>query len=167
MDPLVIGIITGAFGTAGWCKVKSFSGSTEHFLPLKDAMIRRRDMEERRITVEEVKISGKSVLMKFEGVGTPEEARKLTGSELLVDRSRAQKLADGEHYIGDLCKCSLYYQEERVGQVVGMIEGGAYFLLEVRKDDGKSLLVPYVGKFIGTVDVKNFRIELTEGFLLS
>ncbi|RPJ08218.1 MAG: 16S rRNA processing protein RimM [Spirochaetaceae bacterium] len=166
MGVLAIGIVTVPFGVAGWCKVKSFSGETGHFLGLKEVCIRFGGSD-RNLAVEEVKASGSLVLVKFAGINTPEEARKLSGAELLVERAFGQKLEHGEYYINDLCMCALFCHNERVGQVTGMIEGGPALLLEVRKDDGTTVLIPFIGKFIGGVDLPNLRIELTEDFLLS
>ena len=146
--------------------MKSLSGETGHFLRLKEVSLRS-ETTEVNLKVEESKISGNFVLMKFAGINSPEEVRSLSGARLSVERAFAQQLKSGEYYISDLCKCTLFCHNARVGRVTATIEGGSALLLEVSKDDGSTVLIPFIGKFIGGVDLSSYRIELTEDFLLS
>jgi 16S rRNA processing protein RimM len=161
MERLAVGAVRAAHGTAGEVRVKSFSGETNHLLSLAEVTLRRGGVE-RTIAVEASRPASHDVLVKFAGVDSREAAQALAGWELLVDRSRAAPLAEGEHYAVDLCRCGVFFGAERVGEVAGICETGHAQLLEVRTVDGRTVMVPFTDHFVGEVDVAAGRVELRD-----
>lgn len=175
MDLLVTGIVRSAHGLDGFVKVESTSGEIEHFAGLSDVVLRTGNDErtEKRYEIETIEGSVQCLLVKFRGIDTPEQAKKLAGAEILVPRDKACPLSEGEYYVKDLCQCVLVYKGTTVGTITGVTEGGAGDLLEVALTEGLSLdtskrtcLVPLRKEFVGKIDIKAGTVELMHRWIL-
>lgn len=175
-NTFVIGIIVSSHGLKGMMKVKSLSGETEHFHNLKSVTLASAGRS-LLMNVEEVKNFGSDmntakafVLMKFEGISSPEEGRRYAGWEILVDRSDGAPLHGGEYYIDDLQGCALIMNGEVKGTVDAVYSSAPADLLEVRCGESgggaRRVLVPFIEKFIGRVDVEKRTIELKQEWIL-
>jgi 16S rRNA processing protein RimM len=162
-DLLVTGVVRGSHGVDGSLKIASLSGEFDHFRSLKEVTLRRGD-ERRVLKVESVRIIAKAVLVRMSGIGTPEEARKYTNWEVLVPRSEAATLSQGEYYVCDLIGCRITHRGEPVGEVVGHLETGTGDLLEVGMQDGVKRFVPFRNEFFGEVDIARKEIPVNDGF---
>jgi 16S rRNA processing protein RimM len=165
MDRLAVGTIGGAHGLSGAVKVRSLSGETDHFFALERVFVKSGGGFE-TYQVEGVKPYRQGVLLKLEGVDTPERGDKLRGAEIWVDRSEASALSEGEYYLADLCRCRVYQGGREIGRVVSVCEGANTDLLEVELSPGQRIIVPFSGPFVGAVDVGEGSIHLTEEFEL-
>ncbi|MFP4211640.1 MAG: 16S rRNA processing protein RimM, partial [Alkalispirochaeta sp.] len=70
-----------------------------------------------------------------------------------------------EYYLSELVGSTLTCDGEPVGVVEAVVEGGQAPLLEVRQQQGL-VYVPFMERFIGTVDVATRTIEVTERWVL-
>lgn len=166
MDKIAIGKVRTSTGVRGYLKVLSFSGEVVHFKKLKGQLVEARlKSRMKNLKVEDVKMSGSNLTIKVEGIDNPEEAKKLSGWELFVEREKAAKLNKDEYYLVDLCKCSIVMDGKVIGDVKSVSENGVSDLLEV-EFDGKVRLIPFLSQFIGKVDLKKETIELKEGWFL-
>lgn len=161
MEMLAVGVVTATHGLKGEVTVRSFSGRIDHLGRLRSVLLRR-GTEERRVTVQAVRAKPPHAVMKLVGVDSPEKARELRGFEIWVPRAEAAPLEGGEFYAVDLCRCSLYFGAERLGQVRAVVDAGQAQMLEVEHPAGKVFLVPFTGHFVGEVDVAGGRIELRD-----
>lgn len=164
---LATGVLKSSHGINGEIKVHAYSEEYSHFSHLKDVLLRNKDGREQKKTIEGFRVVGKELLVKFEGVANPEEARALTGWELWIPRSAAAKLRKGEVYVADLCRCSLIVNGEVVAKVVSAFDGPQALLLEVETGDSKRYLVPYMAQYLGKVDLEAGTIELLAPWLLT
>lgn len=157
MQKLVIGIIRGTHGLSGKFKVESTSGECEHFFELQEVTLKI-GTTEKTYKIESVEGNVNSLIMKLSGINTPEDAKKLSGSEILVTRDKACPLNEGEFYVEDLKQCKLVYlpNEKKPAKISGLaentesaiiagtitdvLEGGAGKLLEVELSE--SLKIP-------------------------
>jgi 16S rRNA processing protein RimM len=178
-DHLVIGILQAPYGLKGELKVRSLSGETDHFFRLEGRSVALRPVVDGRPgaviqerAVESVRVVEPHLLVKFAGFDSPEKARALTGCELLVPRSQASGLDDGEYYVADLVGCGLVYKGAVLGTVKSVWESGAHEMLEVRIDDPgaekgwRVAQVPFREPFIGAVDVQARSVELLVDWIL-
>ena len=96
MDRLAIGLIRTSHGLKGNLKVKSLSGEVDHFFRIKKVYILKK---ERFIpfTVQSVRKLSSCILMKLEGIDTPEVARDYRGLEIWASRQDACPLKEGEY----------------------------------------------------------------------
>ena len=164
MEKLAVGIVRTSHGVQGYVKVKSFSGETAHFSSMREVLLVK-DNREKVYRIEAVKTVHEGVLIKFEGVNTPEAGKLLSGSEIWAPRNLSAPLEDGEFYAADVQGCHLIYLGEDVGVVKSIIENGATDLLEI-KVEGGTRIVPLTEQFIGTIDVQDKTIELKDDWVL-
>lgn len=181
MELLATGRIRGSFGVEGFVKVESFSGEYGHFLNFGTVFLRipekkiEKSIKTGWFTVEKVTVRSTDALLKLKGVDTPEVAKFLTGSEVLIPRDKAAALKKGEVYVSDLCNCYLVCEGTRMGKITSVAEGGGGYLLEILKEKtGKApeaaaasvFYVPFNKEFIGTIDIKAGTVELMHRWIL-
>ncbi len=164
MERLVVGIVRTSHGIKGYVKVMSLSGEYRHFLNMKEVCLVK-DNVEKDYRIEEVKPASKDVLIKFEGIDTPEDGKRLAGAEIWVEREHAAPLDTGEFYVSDIVGCSLMFNGEKVGSVISVIGNGISDLLEVRSENGIRI-VPLTEQFVGVIDVDKGVIELKDDWVL-
>lgn len=165
-ERFIAGITGRPFGVKGFIKVKSLSGEVEHLLSLKTVCLKQGE-KERIFTVEETGLAQPAVLMKFAGIESPEEAKTLSGAELLVDREQAAPLRQGEFYIEDLKGLEVADGSgERLGRVRDVLEGGGGFLVELERPSGECRLIPFRDEFFGEIDPQNGRAILHARWIL-
>jgi len=176
VERLVTGFVRSSHGVDGFVKVESTSGEAGHFAGLSEVQLRfgGANGTESRFEIEAVEGSAHCLLIKFRGVDTLEQAKKLAGAEILVPRDKACPLEEGEYYVCDLCQCVLVYEGSPIGTIIGVTEGGAGDLLEVALTESKGLdlskpqicLVPLRKEFVGEIDIKAKTVELMHRWIL-
>ncbi|WP_234697146.1 ribosome maturation factor RimM [Nitrosophilus alvini] len=108
-------------------------------------------------------------VVKFEGVDTPEDAKRLTNLLLSTTEEQTRKncqLDEGEFFWFDIIGCEVFENGVRLGKVkdIHRFPGGDY--LEIKTDDAlvekghpKSFLVPFLDRYIKDVNISEERIE--------
>ncbi len=165
MERLAVGIIRTSHGVHGYVKVKSFSGETAHFSEMQEVLLIKNNRE-KAYRIEAVKSFHDGVLIKFEGVDTPEAGKLLSGYEIWAERDDSAPLKEGEYYAADVVGCHLFFQGRDVGVIKSIIENGATDLLEAKVEEG-TRIVPLTEQFIGEIDIENKTIELKDDWVLS
>lgn len=163
---LAIGRIRTSHGVRGHFKVESYSGETDHFTRLRQVLLSDGQHSE-SFAVESVRATGGHLLLKLEGVDSPEAARLFSGWEILVGRRNAAPLGNEEYYFGDLCKCHVVKEGRRLGRILSVCEGGGGELLEVQVPSGERFFVPFRKEFVGKVDIENRVVEVEADWLLT
>lgn len=169
MDFMVTGTIRSSHGLDGFVKVESASGEVDHFAGLSTVYLRERGSTEnlgRPYEIEAAEGSSALLLLKFRGIDTAEQAKRLAGAQILVPRDMACPLDEGEYYVSDLCQCVLVYDGMTMGKIIDVVEGGAGDLLEVALTDGEHRLVPLRKEFIGKIDIQAGTVELMHRWIL-
>ena len=159
-----VGRIHSSHGLKGEVSITSYSGVTEHFAGMEKITAVSGERS-RELTVESVRGGAKKLIAKFASVDTVDEAKKLAGWELWVDRDDAVPLGPEEYYTADVVGCEVLYRDEKIGTVEYVGEGTQGSLLGVETDKGIRL-VPFLHIFIGTVDVEAGKIELLVDWIL-
>ncbi len=167
MELIAIGTIRTAWGLKGWLKLKSLSGEWAHFSNLGSVMLKSRNRDrQREYHVEDFRMHQGSGLIKLTGVDSPEAGKTLAGYEILVTRNLGAALNDNEWYLRDLVGLSLLDEKGlTLGKIIGIVES-ADDLLEVRKANGKSFLIPFRSRFVGEPDIEKGTITLTAQWLM-
>ena len=156
-------------GVDGSLKLHSYSGEYAHLKKLTTALLApagdRSQAKVMRIKSSQAGDWGMSMI--FEGHETPEKAKALTGLEILLPRDLVSPLKRNEYYIHDLVGMKLLLAGKIAGVLVGVLDGGADPLLEIKPAaGGANVLVPFRSEFIGAVDCEAGSIELLAGWLL-
>jgi 16S rRNA processing protein RimM len=149
-----------ARGNKGELAAVPFTSRHEGF---KSVIVNQVPME-----VEHSWMHGDHVIFKFKGVDTISDAEKLRGAEVLIPIGERAEIPEGEYYQSDLVGCEVIGHD---GQPLGVVEGwqetGGTPLVEVKKTDGKELLIPFAKSIFTKIDLNQRRIEvnLPEGLL--
>lgn len=120
----------------------------------------------RTLVVEHARLHRDRFLVKFEGVGSREEAEAIRGT-LFIPAGAARELADGEFWEHDVIGCEVVLSDgTSLGTVAAVVPGPAQDLLEVDTRKGPRL-VPFVGDLVERVDPSARRVVVDppEGLL--
>ena len=157
---VVLGRISGLFGVRGWIKIHSFTDPREAILKYPDWRIESGG-EWKSIGFAEGRPHGKTVVARFEGTETREEAAQFVGATIGVPRASLPTTGMDEYYWTDLEGLRV---RDRDGTVIGtvayLLETGANDVLVVR-DGEREILVPFVtGDVIKQVDLADGVIDV-------
>ena len=102
-----------------------------------------------------VGLIGDRPVIRFEGVGTPEEAARMTNRELAVMKDQLVTLPEGEFFVFDLVGCEVIEQAsgQQIGKVVDVESYPAHDVYVVQTAEDKQLQVPAVSEFVKDIDV--------------
>lgn len=94
-ERFVSAVVLAPFALEGFVRLRSLSGETGHLSRLSSAVLRGRTGE-RVYKIEAARTiegSPRDILVKFKDIDTPEAAKALSGSEILLSRREAAPLA--------------------------------------------------------------------------
>jgi 16S rRNA processing protein RimM len=177
VEQFVAGVVGAPFGLKGFVKVRSLSGEIDHLLKLQSVTLRQ-GATERIWEIEESAAVFPAAALKFKDIDNPEDAKILSGAELIVSREQASPLKKGEYYIEDLRGLEVLAPSEGIeapggaqspeilGHIADIIEGGGGNLAEVELLTGETRLVPFRDEFFGEVNLKTRKIALLNRWIL-
>ncbi len=155
---LQAGKIVGTHGVRGemrvqpWCDGPEFLAGFKKLYTDKDG--------DCKLTVK-VRTHGNICLMKADGIDSIEEAEKLRGTVLYIDRVDC-KLPKGSYFIEDIigCKAVDDNTKEELGTVSDVSSTGANDVWHIKRD-GKEYLIPNVPVFVKSVDIEAGIVYIT------
>lgn len=158
MDIFRVAQILRPHGIKGEVKVYPLTDDLSRFKKLREAFIER-NWQYEPVAVEGSKRAAEAVVLKIEGIDTPEQAEKLRGLYICVDRQHAVKLPEGTYFVSDMIGCSAETTEgEKLGSITDVFETNANDVYEIRGK--RKLLIPALKKLLVRVDIENKRIVL-------
>jgi 16S rRNA processing protein RimM len=104
-------------------------------------------------------------ILRLAGCASRSDAEALRGSDLLVPRSQAPELEEGEWWPEQLEGCTVHDGEREVGIVRELRALPSCEVLHVARDGRDELLVPLIRDAVRTVDVDARRIDVDLAFL--
>ncbi len=154
-DYLVIGRVTGAWGTKGELKVQVLTDFAQRFSPGADVFI-----QGQRFAIEGSHQQGKSWVIKLSSIDDVEAAAALRGRELEVPRESGFRLPPGQYYWFQIVGLQVYTtQGEHVGEVVQVLPNPANDCYLVRGQRGE-VLVPAVEDVVISIDLDNGKLVI-------
>lgn len=153
-----VGQIVNTFGVKGMLKVKPFTDDVNRFEELKKVYICKKEKLE-EVEIEEVKYHKDMVLLKVKGIEDMNEAEKVKGLYLKIDRKNAKKLPKDTYFIADLLGLEVYSDTgELLGKVDDIFRTGANDVYVVKNENGKQLLLPGIPDVIKEIDLEKEKI---------
>lgn len=153
-----VGQIVNTFGVKGMLKVKPFTDDVERFEELKKVYICKKEKLE-EVEIEEVKYHKDMVLLKVKGIDDMNDAEKVKGLYLKIDRKNAKKLPKDTYFIADLLGLEVYSDENKfLGKVEDIFKTGANDVYVVKDEKGKQLLLPGIPDVIKEIDLEKEKI---------
>ena len=149
---MVLGRVAGLYGVKGWIKVHSYTEPREAILDYKDWLLLRKH-DQQTVRLAEGKRHGKTIIARFDGVDTRDDAASYVGDDIAVPRERLPDTAQDEFYWADLEGLQVVHSDGRIlGRVAYLLATGANDVLVVEGD--QEILIPFVrGRFIKDVDL--------------
>ena len=99
-----------------------------------------------------------TAVLKLEGINTIEDAEKLVGKVIHVEKSDLNELGEDEYYWFDLIGLKTYTESgEYIGKVNDLIDRSLQSLLIVANED-KEYLIPLTEPIVKKVDIKQSKI---------
>ncbi|MCI0653535.1 MAG: ribosome maturation factor RimM [Methylococcaceae bacterium] len=157
-DPgIKLGVISGVYGIKGWIKVYSYTNPRDNILRFPSWLLGS-DAELKRFSVEEGLWHGKTAVAKLAGIETRDEATRLVGRGIFIERAALPELPESEYYWADLVGLDVFTEAGvSLGLVEDLIETGANDVLVVQGD--RERLIPFVQKeIVKSVDLDRRRM---------
>lgn len=151
---LILGRTLKAWGLRGEVKAFATCDSEELVRRLKGVYLKGHEGLSHYHPLERVRSQGPFLFLKFRGVESPQEARKLVGFEISVPREEAPPLPPGSYYYYDIIGLTVVSEQgEKWGEVVDIIPTPANDVYVVKGKKGEWLL-PAVREILLKVDVE-------------
>lgn len=166
-DKFQVGAIASVHGIKGEVKVFPTTDEPAKFKKLKSVILKT-EREEREIALQSARFFKNMVIVKFQGIESPEEAQKYRGATLWITREQAVPLQENEYYRADLIGlCVVTEEGEELGILTDVLETGANDVYEVRLPDKKTALLPAIRDCVKEVDLEKgyIKVHVMEGLL--
>ncbi|MFK8080315.1 MAG: ribosome maturation factor RimM [Granulosicoccus sp.] len=133
-----LGHITGVSGLKGWVKVHSDTNPRENIYSYTQWWLEQSG-DWRQISIVEGRPQGKTIVVRIDGISSPEQASELIGARIAVDRHLMPDLSKGEYYWTDLIGMQVRTSDElSIGTVSRLFETGANDVMVVKDEREQS-----------------------------
>ena len=157
MEKIKLGKIVNAVGLKGEVKVYNYSDSEEVYERTPEIYA-----GDRLLKVQNVRIQKNMVILKLSGIDDRNAAEAAKGTELFITEADLPELPEGQFYIRDLIGMEVEEQGGSFhGVVTDVLQNTAQDIFEVKRDDGKTVLIPKVDAFVQKIDGKERLITVT------
>ncbi len=154
---ICVGIISGAFGTRGEVRLKSFTANAEDIASYGPLLS---EDGQHSFDVALIGEAKGGFTARITGVLTKEQADALRGTRLYAPREALPNLPDDEYYHADLIGLKVFDTGgKQLGQVKTVLNHGAGDILEIQiPSSADSVLLPFTLSAVPTVDLRSGRI---------
>jgi 16S rRNA processing protein RimM len=156
-DHILIGRVVGAHGIRGSIKIRSFAESLSVYETQKGLRVVPPGGAMHTMTVQWVRPHGRLLLMKLEAVTDRDQAERLIGSALFVDKSALPTLGEDTYYWFDLVGLRVY---DATGVMLGRLDriiptpGDDIYVVKGKQGGQPTeMLLPAVGDVILKIDL--------------
>lgn len=155
---LETGKIVGTHGIKGMVRIQPWSDSGEFLTRFKAFYLDENGNS--RLEVIKIQPHGGVVLAGFKGIETIEQAEKLRGSTLYIDRADAG-LPDGRYFVEDIIGCGVFDADSgrKYGEISDVSKTGANDVWHILSD-GREYLLPAIDEVVISVTPEHERIEI-------
>ena len=151
---MIIGKVGAVHGIHGELRIIPLTDFIERFETMTEVMV-----GDELLHIESCRYHKQDVLMKFREYPVREDAMRLTGRLLTVDRSEAAPLDDGEFYTFDIIGLTVYDVEgTELGTVENVLRTGSNDVYQTRLIAGGELLIPALKAVVKEIDIKGGRM---------
>ncbi len=155
---LETGKIVGTHGVRGMVRVQPWCDNSEFLTGFK--FVYTDDEGKNKLKILSAKPHGNVVLMTVDGVNSIEEAERLRGKVIFINRKDV-KLPEGRYFISDILNSTVLDADsgEVLGELTDVSETGANDVWHIVKD-GKEYLVPAIADVIVDVNVEESKVVI-------
>ncbi|WP_425807256.1 ribosome maturation factor RimM [Desulfitobacterium sp. Sab5] len=164
MNEVLIGEVIKPHGVQGEFKVYPITENPQRFKKLKKVILEHNEMIQ-AFNILKARVQPDGVYLTLEGIATREEAEKLRGFSVKIDRADVPPLKEGWYYF-ELEGMQVFDGEECLGILTQVLETGANDVYLVKGERGE-ICIPALKSVVKKVDVPGRRmdVELPPGLL--
>jgi 16S rRNA processing protein RimM len=156
---VLLGVVIGAQGLKGEVKVKTFTATPQALAAY--GPLHGKDGREIRVTV--LRETKDGAVVQIHGVDDRSAAEALKGTELFISRDALPAPDADEFYHADLIGLRAEDPEGRsLGTVRAIHNFGASDVIELVRDDGDDVFLPFTRAVAREIDLKGGRIVIAE-----
>ncbi|HUO84069.1 MAG TPA: tRNA (guanosine(37)-N1)-methyltransferase TrmD, partial [Thermoanaerobaculia bacterium] len=155
-DLIALGIIRRPHGVRGEASVEPWTDDPARLSEVDQVILVSPD-EARRIParIETARSHQDRVLVRFDGIASPEKIRELQNWTIEIPEQDARPLDADEYFMHQLVGLSVVDpKREPIGEVAGMEAGGGGWLLSVRTPDGTLFDLPFARALCREIDLE-------------
>lgn len=158
---IAVGVIRKPHGIRGEASVELWTDSVERLQELTDVeLVSPDETSTRPARIEAVRGHLDRALVKFEGLGSPEELRDIQNWTIEIPEEDARQLEEDEYFLHDLAGLTVVDGEGKtLGTVKEAQEGGGGVLLSV-EGPGGTFDVPFASEICTSIDLEAKRITV-------
>lgn len=158
---LLAAVVLKPHGVRGEVLVESYLEGNISFTDIREIILRPPKASPEKLKLLSARISAKGWLLKIEGIESREEAEKMRGAEIEIERSLLPATEEGEYYRHDLIGSEVVtVQGESVGVVKGVFPRAPQDLLVVLSGKGEEKLIPAVAPIIVEINLEAGKIVI-------
>ena len=149
--------IGAAHGLKGGVRLRSFTQEPSDFSAYGEL---ETEDGSRKLKVKNARFAKDHFIAKFDGVDDRDAAEALCNVTLYVAREKLPEVAqDGTFYHADLVGLAAVTRDKSAfGEVIAVQNFGAGDILEIRREDGSTLLLPFTEDAVPEIDIAGGRI---------
>lgn len=159
---LILGRVIKSHGLRGEVKVACFADSWAPFRTLRRLWLGPTEGPFKPFMLEGGREGDRAVVLKLQGVETPEAAAGLVGYEVAILRAEAPAPPEGAFYHYDILGLDVVHGEQSLGTVREILETPAHDVYVVQGPAGEWML-PATRAHVRRVDLAAGRIEVEPG----
>ena len=159
MEYYRIACVSRPHGVQGALKLQPLTDDVGRFRGMKEAYLEQGGGQRRPVLLQDISVQPDAVYLRIQGVDTREEAEKLRGAYLCVDKAHVRKLPPDTYFVADLIGCQVTDTQGRCyGKITDVLQTGANDVYVVQGE--RSAMVPALKKVLHRVDVENKQVVL-------
>lgn len=167
MQYIEIGKIVNIHGIRGEVKIYTYTDDINALKKLKTVYL---DIKGnlKSFKIQSAKINKQFLILKLEGIDTPEEANKYREIYVKRERKPNENLGEDTFYIEDLIGLSVYDETSSlIGTLTEVLTPGANDVYVVKTEDGNEILLPAIKDVVKEVDIesKKMVVHIMEGLI--
>lgn len=159
--------VVNTHGVRGEVKAIPLSEFTDRYASLKEVYVERnRSYQELR--VESVRWNKNHLLVKFQGIETPEQGALLKNKYLEIDVGDTVPLPEGSYYLFEIIGLDVIdIHGKKLGTIGDILQTSANDVYVVKRENNQELLIPALKQVVKDIDLKNNKmiVELPPGLV--
>ena len=117
----------------------------------------------RQFEVVRARIAKDHLVAVIKGIATREDAARINGLELYIDRDKLPETDEGEYYHADLIGLrALDPAGAEIGKVLAIHNFGAGDIIEIAPSQGTTWLLPFSNEVVPTVDLASGHVVIVK-----
>ncbi len=157
---VIIGTIVGTHHLTGTVKVNSIFEEIDVILGER-VLLEKGDIRKLLTIKNAKKLNEKKMMINFVEINNIEQAKEINGFQIKIRRDLLPEKNENEFYIKDLLGVSVYENDEKIGEVLDVMETAAHEILIVKDIVSKEeIMIPLIEQFVEEIDFKNNKINV-------